>query len=164
MSESSDAFNAKNNSQVFYCRDLSIAFFEHAALQKFYNFIIEDVSEQPLSSILHKLGCLYGLWCLQKHFPILHEGGYCDKRNHSTLIKQSILRLCSELKDDAVSLVDVIAPPDFILNSALGRSDGQVYKNLYDIIINTPGSLDRVPWWKEIVQKPLVHHSLHSKL
>lgn len=34
--------------------------------------------------------------------------------------------MCLELKDDAVSLVDVIAPPDFVLNSALGRSDGEV--------------------------------------
>ncbi|KFM57598.1 Peroxisomal acyl-coenzyme A oxidase 3, partial [Stegodyphus mimosarum] len=78
-------------------------------------------------------------------------------------MKQAMLKLCSELKDDAVSLVDVIAPPDFILNSALGKSDGQVYKNLYTAIIQTPGSLDRAPWWKDFLQKPKVH-SLQAKL
>lgn len=31
-----------------------------------------------------------------------------------------------QLKDDAVALVDVLAPTDFILNSPLGQADGQV--------------------------------------
>ncbi|XP_054713813.1 peroxisomal acyl-coenzyme A oxidase 3-like [Uloborus diversus] len=163
MREYNDTFVARSNSQVFFCRDLSIAYFEHAVLQKFYNFIFEENSDQQLSSVLHKLGCLYGLWCMQKHFSIFHEGGYCNKNYHSTLIKKAVLRLCTELKDDAVSLIDVIAPPDFILNSALGRSDGQVYKNLYDVIVQTPGALDRAPWWEEFLKKPKVH-SLQAKL
>lgn len=62
---------------------------------------------------------------------LCYAGGFCQKRNDSTLIKQAILRLCAELKDDAVSLVDVIAPPDFILNSAIGKSDGQVNIQAY---------------------------------
>ncbi|PRD22723.1 UNVERIFIED_CONTAM: Peroxisomal acyl-coenzyme A oxidase 3 [Trichonephila clavipes] len=162
-SKTNDVFFAKSNSQVFYCRDLSIVFFESAVLQKFYAFIVEEASDPRLSNVLHKLGCLYGLWCLQKYFAILHEGGYCDKKNHSSLIKQAILKLCSELKDEAVSLVDVIAPPDFVLNSALGRSDGEVYKNLYDAIIQTEGAFDRPPWWKEFLKKPRVH-SVQAKL
>ncbi|GIY03206.1 peroxisomal acyl-coenzyme A oxidase 3 [Caerostris darwini] len=158
-----DAFLAKCNSQVFFCHDLSVVFMEHAVLQKFYAFIVEEAADSQLSNVLHRLGCLYGLWCLQKHYSLLHEGSYCDKRNHSSLIKQAIVKLCSDLKDEAVSLVDVIAPPDFILNSAIGRSDGEVYKNMYDAIIQTPGSLDRAPWWKEFLQKPKVH-SLQAKL
>ena len=31
-----------------------------------------------------------------------------------------------QLKDDSVALVDVIAPPDFILDSPIGRADGEV--------------------------------------
>ena len=59
-------------------------------------------------------------------------------------MKNSILHFCSEvsvdhccivyksyhellqLKDQAVSLCDVVAPPDHILQSAIGSSDGQV--------------------------------------
>ncbi|KAG8199728.1 hypothetical protein JTE90_000824 [Oedothorax gibbosus] len=162
-SRTNDAFAAKCNSQVFYCKDLSVVFLEHAVLQRFYAFIVEEAAGTNLSDIFHRLGCLYGLWSLKKYFAVLHEGGFCEKRNDSTLIKQAILQLCSELKDDAVSLVDVISPPDFILNSAIGRSDGEVYKNMYDAIIQTPGSLERPTWWKEFMQKPNVH-SLQAKL
>ncbi len=31
-----------------------------------------------------------------------------------------------QLKDEAVALVDTIAPPDFVLQSPIGSSDGQV--------------------------------------
>lgn len=34
--------------------------------------------------------------------------------------------LLLQLKDDAVALVDVLAPTDFILNSPMGNADGQV--------------------------------------
>ena len=38
-----------------------------------------------------------------------------------------------QLKDEAVSLVDVIAPPDFVLQSPIGASDGQVTIFLCDV-------------------------------
>jgi len=38
--------------------------------------------------------------------------------------------LTQDLKSDAVAMADALAPPDFILNSALGMSDGEV-KNFY---------------------------------
>ena len=53
-------------------------------------------------------------------------GGYMQGAAPARLVHEAILSLCRELKDDAVSLVDVIAPPDFILNSPIGTSDGQV--------------------------------------
>lgn len=33
-----------------------------------------------------------------------------------------------QLKDDAVALIDVFAPPDFILNSPIGKASGEVRK------------------------------------
>lgn len=55
-------------------------------------------------------------------------GGYCSGGEFGNLIRSSIIRLCDDLKNDAVALVDAIAPPDFVLNSAIGRSDGEVMR------------------------------------
>lgn len=57
---------------------------------------------------------------------IYGTGGYISGSQPARLIRATILDLCSELKDDAVSLVDAVAPPDFVLNSPIGAADGQV--------------------------------------
>ena len=41
-------------------------------------------------------------------------------------LRDVIVNLCSALKDDAIALVDAIAPSDFVLHSALGHSNGEV--------------------------------------
>lgn len=58
--------------------------------------------------------------------PTLYQGDYLRGPECAHLIQDSVLKLCNDLKVDAVSLVDAVAPPDFILNSILGASDGKV--------------------------------------
>lgn len=64
------------------------------------------------------------------------------------LIKHGVLDLLKALKDDAVSIVDAIAPNDFILNSPLGMSDGEVYKHLQSVLWQTAGTFERPEWWQ----------------
>lgn len=66
------------------------------------------------------------------------------------LVKETILSLCKELKNEAVSLVDAFAPPDQILFSPIGRSDGDVYKHLYNTVTQAPNCFERAPWWNEM--------------
>jgi len=42
------------------------------------------------------------------------------------LVKEGILQMCSQLKPEAVAIADSLAPPDFVLNSVIGKSDGKV--------------------------------------
>ncbi|KAL8175606.1 UNVERIFIED_CONTAM: acyl-Coenzyme A oxidase, partial [Gekko kuhli] len=61
------------------------------------------------------------------------------------------------LKDEAVALVDVVAPPDFILNSPIGRADGELYKNLWSSVLQGSRVLERPSWWAEFcASKPVV--------
>lgn len=53
-------------------------------------------------------------------------GGYAVGLQPASLLREAILQLCTQLKPEAVALADVLAPPDFILNSVLGSSDGNV--------------------------------------
>lgn len=54
------------------------------------------------------------------------QGGYFKGPEPAEFYKEGIIQLLPKLKPESVALVDSIAPPDFILNSALGMSDGNV--------------------------------------
>ncbi|KAF8767131.1 Peroxisomal acyl-coenzyme A oxidase 3 like protein [Argiope bruennichi] len=159
---SRDPFTSRSRSQVYYCRSLALAYIEHELLQRFADFVDEQ-SDPGIKEVLSQLLLLYGLWSMDKHLSSFYEGSYFTSPLTSKLIKEGILQLCEDIKDQAVSLADAISPPDFILNSALGHSDGQVYKNLYECILNTPAALDRPAWWREFLDKPNVL-SIKAKL
>jgi len=68
-------------------------------------------------------------------------------------LREGILNLCRELKPEAVSLVDAISPPDFVLNSVLGASDGKVYQHLEVAMSQAPGCFEKPSWWKEAASR-----------
>ena len=68
----------------------------------------------------------------------------------------SLPLICVQIKDDAVALADVLAPPDAILQSAIGRENGEIYKNLFQSVLSSPHSMDRPHWWQEFTNTPVV--------
>lgn len=99
---------------------------EFTALTFFWGRIHKhDVDEQS-QNILEKLGILYGLWCLDKHLPYFYQGNYANGPEMTSLVKDGVLHYCKLIKPDIVGVVDAMAPPDFALNSVLGKSDGRV--------------------------------------
>uniref|UniRef100_A0AAQ5X9Q9 Acyl-coenzyme A oxidase n=1 Tax=Amphiprion ocellaris TaxID=80972 RepID=A0AAQ5X9Q9_AMPOC len=154
-------FEAHNNSQVYYCRSLAIAYIEHDCLQKFHDLTTDQDTPAGLRPVLSKLCALYGLWSLSNHMVTLYQG---IGRKPAELVQMAILTLCSQLKDDAVALVDVIAPPDFILNSPIGNTDGQLYKNMWSTMMQGNKVLERPSWWKEFCSDKPVVGSLRPKL
>lgn len=150
-------FIARSQSQVYYLRSLAIAFFEGDATSRFHRFIESDADEQ-LRPVLRKLCMLYGLWSLDKHLATLFEAAYfAPGFKAPTVVHDQVLTLCSQLKDEAVSLVDVFAPPDFVLNSCLGMADGRVYEHIFDALTHNQGAFDRPSWIKEFTEdKPII--------
>jgi hypothetical protein len=43
------------------------------------------------------------------------------------VIKDLILQLSLELKDETIGILDALAPPDEVLGSPFGQSDGDIY-------------------------------------
>lgn len=76
--------------------------------------------------MLTKVLSFYGADLISKHFGIFYQGGYFTNSNHAALYQEGILNMLPVLKNEAITLVDAISPPDFILNSPLGYSDGNV--------------------------------------
>ncbi|KAM8899463.1 peroxisomal acyl-coenzyme A oxidase 3 isoform 1-T2 [Spinachia spinachia] len=159
-----DDFEARNNSQVYYCRSLAISYIELNCLQKFHDLITNQDTPASLRPVLSKLCALYGLWSLSSHMATLYQGGYLSGKKPAELVQMAIITLCSQLKDDAVSLVDVFAPSDFILNSPIGNADGQLYKNLWATVMQGNQVLERPSWWREFISDKPVVGSLRPKL
>ncbi|GFO08944.1 acyl-CoA oxidase [Plakobranchus ocellatus] len=157
LSKGKDSFTARNDSQAYYCRSLAMAYIEHTVLDRFVKVSIEkDDEETPkeLQPVLRRMAALYGLWSMEKHLATLYQGGYISGGDAPAIIHEAILQLCMQLKPDAVSLVDAIAPPDFILNSPIGSSDGQIYKNLYSAMLQGSKTLERASYWQKAVTPP----------
>lgn len=79
------------------------------------------------------------------------QGGFISGSTPAKLYKQGVLDLLPTLKDEAVALVDVIAPTDFVLNSPLGMSDGNMYRHLQAGLVQSPGAFERPEWWKDVL-------------
>ena len=127
---------------------------------RYNNFLQSELSPNlppAIPQVLTRLGLLYGLWSLDAHSSTLYEAGYYIGPEPNRLVRKAILQLCSDLKPDAVALVDAIAPPDFVLNSVLGRSDGNIYENIYGLITSSPTAFCRPDWWQEFTEnKPQI--------
>lgn len=160
----SSDFDARNNSQAYCCRSLALAFLELTALRRFHQHTHRPGVPPPLQPVLRRLSALYGLWSLSRHAALLYRGGYFSGERAGKMLEDAILELCSQLKDDAVALVDVIAPPDFILDSPIGRADGQLYTNLWGAVLRQRGVLERPSWWPEFSARQPDPGSPSSKL
>jgi len=92
----------------------------------------------PAVAALRRLAALYGLTLLeQRALPELLEAGYLAQAQLRGLRARS-RALLAELRPDAVALVDAFALPDYLLNSALGREDGDVYAALLAMAQGSP--------------------------
>lgn len=120
----SDKFTARNESQVYRAAVLCRAYGEYTALRYYWSQV--SAAEPSLRPTLNNVGCLYGLSCLDKHLVYFYQGGYTASPEMSQNVKDSILALCKVLKPDSLTLIDGLAPPDYVVNSVLGRSDGRV--------------------------------------
>ncbi|XP_049742638.1 peroxisomal acyl-coenzyme A oxidase 3 isoform X2 [Elephas maximus indicus] len=160
----SSDFDARNNSQVYHCRSLALAFMEFTVAQRFHDFTHSPSVPPSLRGVLGRLSALYVLWSLHSHLASLYQGGYFSGEHAGKMMETAILDLCSQLKGDAVALVDVLAPPDFVLDAPIGRADGELYRNLWAAVLQESKVLERASWWPEFSAKKPVVGSLKPKL
>jgi len=64
--------------------------------------------------------------------------------------------LCAIIRKDAVPLVDSLNIPDFVLNSPLGRYDGQVYKHYLNKVKSAPLAIGKPIYWEKLI-KPMLN-------
>jgi len=99
-----------------------------------FNFIlnnfmqqIQGVKDPKIKQVLTQLCCLYGCTNILDEMWI----GYLDHQQ-VRLVREAINDLLEQVRPNAVALVDAFDIPDRVLNSTLGRHDGNVYEALYE--------------------------------
>ncbi|KAI5641659.1 acyl-CoA oxidase domain-containing protein [Phthorimaea operculella] len=151
ISKGLSKFEAKTKSQVYKWRTLTQAYAEYLSL--IYTLQAIEKKEKSLQPVLFKLFRLYGLWSLDQYLVELYQGGFCVGGECARLLREGVVGLCGEVKGEVVSVADALAPTDFVLNSVLGKSDGNLYLHLQKAFFEHPGAFERAPWWREIVPK-----------
>uniref|UniRef100_A0A182YEA8 Acyl-coenzyme A oxidase n=1 Tax=Anopheles stephensi TaxID=30069 RepID=A0A182YEA8_ANOST len=142
-------FDVRNNTQIFYAKDLALVFGERTIFDSFCNFL-HTMDHAPERAYLTRLAELYGTTLLRKHMATLQSAGYFNA-NAFALVQEAILQLLPAVKRDAVAMIDSLAPPDFMLNSPLGAADGNVYERMEAEIMAGPDVTGRATWWDEII-------------
>ncbi|XP_035915994.1 peroxisomal acyl-coenzyme A oxidase 3 [Anopheles stephensi] len=150
-----DTFTARNNCQVYRARDLSRAYAEHYALESFRSRCARADVKGDLRPVLFRVYLLYGMWCLDRHMTTFYAGSFANGSQFADGVRGTLLRICDELKDSAVAIADALAPPDWVLNSVIAKSDGRLYENIQSVFMTNPGALERAAWWKDVIPSKL---------
>lgn len=149
-------FDIRNNSQVFNAINLAIAYGQRAIFNVFFQQI-QALEPSQEKNVLVKVLSLYGANLIVKNYiGVIYEGGFVQGINAGELLQSGILTILPQLKKEAISLVDVIAPPDFIVDSPLGKADGRIYDHLKNVIFQTPETFERPAWWKDMVHREYI--------
>lgn len=144
-------FDARNNSQVYGAREMSIIYAEYFCLSRFVErFQKPDVAGE-YAKVLKLLFDVYSMRCLDRHMTTFYVGGFAHGPKFADMIRTYLLQKCAEVKDSAVSVADALAPPDFALNSVIAKSDGLLYENLQSEFMTNSGAFERPPWWRDII-------------
>jgi acyl-CoA oxidase len=113
---------------------LSRAYSEQILVTTFFNALHTSTSflSHPTPAVLRTCFRLYSLYTLDQFASsfTLTTAASIDSIH---ALPDAILNLMGELRPHAVKLVDAWSIPDWLLESALGRSDGKVYEELFDM-------------------------------
>ncbi|XP_075242790.1 peroxisomal acyl-coenzyme A oxidase 3-like [Convolutriloba macropyga] len=112
----------------------------NAIAYQWYIKWLETLEKCPEQAFLATMGQLFAVQTLYENSSYLYDAGVLHERDLSKL-QIRIECLCESMKKNLISAVDAVAPPDFVLNSSLGRSDGAVHDNIVQQILLNTGDL-----------------------
>lgn len=113
---------------------LSRAYSEQILITNFYNALSSTQSNltSPAPEVLRICFRLFALYTMEQSATSFILTSSISSAC-LTMLPDSILELMSDLRPHAVKLMDAWSIPDFLLDSALGRYDGKVYEELFDM-------------------------------
>ncbi|XP_030638493.1 peroxisomal acyl-coenzyme A oxidase 1 isoform X1 [Chanos chanos] len=123
----------------------------HYVVVKLFTAKLSEVKDTAIHSVLSTLALLYALHGVSIHSGDFLQAGLLTVPQLSQ-ISQRLKGLLSELRPNAVALVDAFDYRDEMLNSSLGRYDGNVYEHMFEWARKSP------------LNRTEVHESYHKYL
>lgn len=145
--------DAWNDTQVFYLHSLSKSYGELFGVMQFFKYIQKIKSGELKTNDDTKecLFLLYKLHCLTRieaDLGTFRDGDYLTSEQ-GEIIKGAILKLCSQVKRHAISLVDTFYPDDELFDSMIAPANGDLYGSIINRIFYSGNAFERVKNWKE---------------
>ena len=138
-----------NSTQSYFLQELAKSYTELIIFKEF-NKMVDKITarDKVTGETIGKLRDIYGLSVLERYLPALVEVGYSV--SHRKDFRDRIIRLCEEVGEVCIGILDAIAPPDKVLNSSIGSADGQVYSRIIQQTENWP-DVYSPPYWKSLI-------------
>ncbi|XP_062581682.1 peroxisomal acyl-coenzyme A oxidase 1-like [Saccostrea cucullata] len=110
----------------------------HTFVVRTFSHIVSTANvDKATKDVLMALCRLYAVHGIVENLGEFIQDGYFSPQQVS-ILQNKLADLLAEIRPNAVALVDAFDYPDKILDSCLGRYDGQVYQALYEYAKNSP--------------------------
>ena len=120
------------NSLLIDLYKLSRAYSQYMLVANFFEALqSRKLSSSTTMDVLRDLYRLFALFTMDAEAREFQKSGAVSAEALDSL-PQKVLELMQRIRPHAVRLVDSFALPDYLLDSALGRSDGRVYEDLFN--------------------------------
>ncbi|KAG0150496.1 hypothetical protein CROQUDRAFT_38258 [Cronartium quercuum f. sp. fusiforme G11] len=118
----------------------SVAHCQFIMVRNFAQAVLYDVdlkSNSALHQVVKVVFELFACHTMDLEASEFLSSGYITPIQHN-LLRSQVYNLLSQIRPEAIGLVDSLGIPDYLLNSELGRYDGKVYENLIQFATKEP--------------------------
>ncbi|XP_022154788.1 peroxisomal acyl-coenzyme A oxidase 1 [Momordica charantia] len=141
--------------------EAAVAHCQLIVVSKFIEKLQGDIPGKGVKDQLQKLCGIYALYTLHKHLgDFLSTSTITPKQ--ASLADDLLRSLYSQVRPNAIALVDAFNYTDHYLGSILGRYDGNVYPNLYEAAWKDPLNDSATPDGYHEYIKPLLKQQLRN--
>ncbi|CAL0311649.1 unnamed protein product [Lupinus luteus] len=130
-------------------------------VSKFIEKLQQDIPGNGVKQQLQVLCSIYALFLLHKHIGDFLTTG-CITPKQGSLANEQLRSLYSQVRPNAIALVDAFNHTDHYLGSILGRYDGNVYPKLYEEAWKDPLNDTVIPDGFHEYVEPLLKQQLRN--
>ncbi|KAG5541601.1 hypothetical protein RHGRI_021433 [Rhododendron griersonianum] len=141
--------------------EAAVAHCQLIVVSKFIEKLQQEIPGKGVKQQLEVLCNIYALFLLHKHQGDFLSTG-CITPKHAALANDELRSLYSQVRPNAIALVDAFNYTDHYLGSILGCYDGNVYPKLYEAAWKDPLNESVVPDGYHLYIRPLLKQEIRT--